>query len=81
MEWAETGPEKYGGRRILLAGYRYVGLIEKSDHPDRARFPFTAIELHPKAKGDSDGVLALQSQLSIAKNGRLAFEDFGAPSI
>jgi len=81
MEYSETAPAKDGGRRILLVGYRQVTLTEKSDHPDRARFPFAVVELRLKPKGDGDGFVALQAQVSIGKNGELKYEDFAAPAI
>jgi hypothetical protein len=81
MEYAETTPAKDGGRRILLAGYRNVTLTEKNDLPARARFPFTVIELHLKPKGDGEGFVALQAQVSVGKKGELLYEDFAAPAI
>jgi hypothetical protein len=81
MEYSETTPAKDSGRRILLVGYRQVTLAEKSDHPDRARFPFVVVELRLKPKGDGDGFVALQAQVSIGKNGELKYEDFAAPAI
>ncbi len=80
FEYIEESPAKDGGRRLLLVGYRNVGLREQSLDRARSRFPFTAVELRFKAKGDGEGTLALQAQVSAGKNGELKYEDFSAPS-
>ncbi len=81
LEYAETTTRADGGRRILLVGYRNVGLNEQGNNTSRARFRFVVIELRLKQKGDGDGVLAMQADVSIGKNGELQYQDFASPSI
>jgi hypothetical protein len=81
LEYVEELPGKDGARRVILAGYRNVSMREQSQDRARSLFPFTALELRFKPKGDGEGTLALQAQLSVGKNGELKYEDFSAPSV
>jgi hypothetical protein len=81
VEYAETTTRADGSRRMLLVGYRNVGLGEQGGNTSRSRFRFVVIELRLKPKGDGDGVLAMQADLSIGKNGELRYQDFTSPSI
>jgi len=81
VEYAETTTRADGSRRMLLVGYRNVGLNEQGNNTSRSRFPFVVIELRLKPKGDGDGVLAMQADVSIGKNGELQYQDFASPSM
>jgi hypothetical protein len=81
VEYAVSVLRADGSRRVLLVGYRNIGLHERGNNTSRSRFPFLAIELRLKPKGDGDGVLALQADVSIDQNGQLQFKDYSSPSI
>jgi hypothetical protein len=81
VEYAETITRADGSRRMLLVGFRNVGLNEQGSSTSRSRFRFIVIELRLKPKGDGDGVLAMQADVSIGKNGELQYQDFASPSM
>ena len=64
--WQEPLPD--GGRRIVLAADRYIGMQEARNQPRTIDYPFTLFELRVNAKGEGEGKLAYATKIRFDKD-------------
>lgn len=64
--WQTTLPD--GGRRIVLAADRYIGMAEARNQPRTIDYPFTLFELRVNNKGEGEGKLAYATKIRFDKD-------------
>jgi hypothetical protein len=63
--WQQPLPE--GGRRIVLATDRYIGMQEARNQPRSIDYPFTLFEIRVNKDGEGEGKLALATKIRFDK--------------
>ena len=63
--WQQPLPE--GGRRIILATDRYIGMAEARNQPRSIDYPFTLFEIRVNKDGEGEGKLAWATKIRFDK--------------
>ena len=64
--WQQPLPE--GGRRIVLATDRYIGMQEARNQPRTIDYPFTLFEIRVNKDGEGEGKLAYATKIHFDKD-------------
>jgi hypothetical protein len=68
LRYAWQAPLPSGGRRIVLAADRYIGMQEARNQPRTIDYPFTLFELRVNEKGEGEGKLAYATKIRFDKD-------------
>jgi hypothetical protein len=68
LRYAWQAPLPDGGRRIVLAADRYIGMQEARNQPRTIDYPFTLFELRVNDKGEGEGKLAYATKIRFDKD-------------
>ena len=75
LHYARQLPGEEGGRRIVLATDRPIGIWEAANRPRTVDYPFTLIELQLDGKGEGVGKLSIATKITLNGN-VLTLENF-----
>jgi hypothetical protein len=64
--WQQPLPD--GGRRIVLAADRYIGMAEARNQPRTIDYPFTLFEIRANKEGKGEGKLAYATKIKFDKD-------------
>jgi hypothetical protein len=67
IRYARQTPLPEGGRRIVLAMDRYIGIREARDQPRSIDYPFTLIEIRTDKDGKGQGKMSVATKISFDK--------------
>jgi hypothetical protein len=67
--WQSAMPE--GGRRIVLAMDRYIGIHEARNQPRSMDYPFTLLEIRVDRNGKGQGKMAIATKINFDKEKRV----------
>ena len=70
----ESLPE--GGRKVILATDRYIGMWEATNRPRSIDYPFTIIQLQLDKNNEGVGKASIATRVTKAKDGTIELEDF-----
>jgi hypothetical protein len=67
LHYAWQTPLPDGGRRIVLATDRYIGIREARNRPRSIDYPFTLIEIHVDKDGKGEGKMSAATKITFDK--------------
>jgi hypothetical protein len=67
LRYAWQTPLPEGGRRIVIATDRYIGMQEARNRPRTIDYPFTLFEIRVNKDGEGEGKVALATKISFDK--------------
>jgi hypothetical protein len=67
LRYAWQVPMEGGGRRIIIATDRPIGLWETRSQPRTLDYPFSFIEIHFDSKGVGEGKMAVSTKITVNK--------------
>jgi len=67
LRYAWQAPLPEGGRRIVLAADRYIGMAEARNQPRTIDYPFTLFEIRVDKNGEGQGKLAYATKIAFDK--------------
>ena len=67
IRYARQTPLPEGGRRIILAMDRYIGMAEARNQPRSIDYPFTLMEIRVDKDGKGEGKMAIATKISFDK--------------
>jgi hypothetical protein len=67
LHYAWQTPLPEGGRRIVLATDRYIGIREATNRPRSIDYPFTLIEIRTNKDGEGEGKMSVATKISFDK--------------
>lgn len=76
LKFARQIPEAEGGRRIILATDRRMGVWEALNRPRSFDYPFTVIELQVDRDGNGIGKASIATRIDKGKDGTIELENF-----
>jgi hypothetical protein len=68
LHYAWQTPLPEGGRRIVLATDRYIGIREARNQPRSIDYPFTLIEIRTNKDGEGQGKMSVATKISFDKD-------------
>ena len=68
LRYAWEAPLPEGGRRIVLAADRYIGMAEAQQQPRTIDYPFTLFEIRVNKDGEGEGKLAYATKIRFDKD-------------
>ena len=68
LRYAWQAPLPEGGRRIVLAADRYIGMAEAQQQPRTIDYPFTLFEIRVNKDGEGEGKLAYATKIRFDKD-------------
>jgi hypothetical protein len=68
LRYASEAPLPDGGRRILLAADRYIGMAEAQQQPRTIDYPFSLFEIRVNKDGEGEGKLAYATKIRFDKD-------------
>ena len=68
LRYASEAPLPDGGRRILLAADRYIGMAEAQQQPRTIDYPFSLFEIRVNKDGEGEGKLANSTNIGFDKD-------------
>jgi hypothetical protein len=68
LRYAWQAPLPEGGRRIVLAADRYIGMAEARNQPRTIDYPFTLFEIRVDKNGEGQGKLAYATKIAFDKD-------------
>ncbi len=68
IRYARQMPLPEGGRRIILAMDRYIGMREARNQPRSIDYPFTLIEIRTNKDGEGEGKMSVATKISFDKD-------------
>jgi hypothetical protein len=68
IRYARQTPLPEGGRRIILAMDRYIGMREARNQPRSIDYPFTLIEIRTNKDGEGEGKMSVATKISFDKD-------------
>ena len=71
LRYAWQAPLPEGGRRIVLAADRYIGMAEAQQQPRSIDYPFTLFEVRVNKDGEGEGKLAYATKIRFDKDNRV----------
>lgn len=82
LHYAWQTPLPEGGRRIVLATDRYIGLAEARNQPRTVDYPITLIEIRVDKDGNGEGKLAVATKVSFKKKeNQLEIENYSSEPV
>ena len=76
LHYARQSPLEDGGRRLVLATDRPVGLNEPMRQARTMEYPFTIVEIHLDTNNRGEGKILVATKLFIDKNNNLVLENY-----
>ncbi len=70
LHYAHTTPGEDGGRRVVIATDRPMGIWEVANRPRTFDYPFTFIEMRLGSEATGEGKLSLATQVTATPDGR-----------
>ena len=67
IRYARQTPLPEGGRRIVLAMDRYIGIREARNQPRSIDYPFTLIEIRVDRNGKGEGKMSVATKINFDK--------------
>jgi hypothetical protein len=67
LHYAWQSPQPEGGRRIVIATDRYIGMAEARNQPRTVDYPFTLFELRVDKEGKGQGKMAVATKINFDK--------------
>jgi hypothetical protein len=67
IRYARQMPLPEGGRRIILAMDRYIGIREARNQPRSIDYPFTLIEIRADKDGKGEGKMSVATKINFDK--------------
>lgn len=78
--WQTPQPE--GGRRIVIATDRYIGMAEARNQPRTIDYPFTLFEIRVNKNGEGEGKMAVATKISFdKKKNAIELENYGSEPV
>lgn len=77
LKYARQSPLEEGGRRIVLATDRPIGIWEGVAQPRTMDYPFTIVEMHLDANDKGTGKILAGTRIYIGKDNNLVLENWG----
>jgi hypothetical protein len=71
LRYASQAPLPEGGRRIVLAADRYIGMAEAQQQPRSIDYPFTLFEVRVNKDGEGEGKLAYATKIRFDKDDKV----------
>ena len=71
LRYAWQAPQPEGGRRIVLAADRYIGMAEAQQQPRTIDYPFTLFEIRVNKDGEGEGKLAYATKIRFDKKDKV----------
>jgi hypothetical protein len=71
LRYAWQAPLPEGGRRIVLAADRYIGMAEAQQQPRSIDYPFTLFEVRVNKDGEGEGKLAYATKIRFDKDNKV----------
>jgi hypothetical protein len=71
LRYASQAPLPEGGRRIVLAADRYIGMAEAQQQPRSIDYPFTLFEVRVNKDGEGEGKLAYATKIRFDKDNKV----------
>ena len=71
LRYAWQAPLPEGGRRIVLAADRYIGMAEAQQQPRSIDYPFTLFEVRVNKDGEGEGKLAYATKIRFDKDDKV----------
>jgi hypothetical protein len=71
LRYAWQAPLPEGGRRIVLAADRYIGMAEAQQQPRSIDYPFTLFEVRVNKEGEGEGKLAYATKIRFDKDDKV----------
>lgn len=68
LRYAHEMPQPEGGRRIILATDRPIGVWEAREQPRSINYPFTLIEIRTDKDGHGEGKLSVATKITYDKD-------------
>jgi hypothetical protein len=82
LHYAREVPGEDGGRRILIATDRRIGVREASEQPRTMDYPFTLIEMRLNKDSEGEGKMAVATKISLNKDKQqLELENYGSEPV
>lgn len=82
LRYAWEAPLPEGGRRIVLAADRYIGMAEAQQQPRTIDYPFTLFEIRVNKDGKGEGKLAYATKIRFDKEKKvLELENYSSEPV
>ena len=82
LRYAWQAPLPEGGRRIVLAADRYIGMAEAQQQPRTIDYPFTLFEIRVNKEGEGEGKLAYATKIRFDKDKKvLEIENYSSEPV
>ena len=82
LRYAWQAPLPEGGRRIVLAADRYIGMAEAQQQPRTIDYPFTLFEIRVNKDGEGEGKLAYATKIRFDKDKKvLEIENYSSEPV
>ena len=75
LRYAHQEPAEDGGRRIVLATDRPIGVWEARNQPRTVEYPFTVIQMHIDKNGEGKGTMSFAAKI-IPRGNNIELENF-----
>ena len=82
LRYAWQTPLPEGGRRIVIATDRYIGMQEARNQPRTIDYPFTLFEIHVNKDGEGEGKMAVATKITFdKKNNQVELENYSSEPV
>ena len=82
LHYSREVPGEDGGRRILIATDRRIGVREASEQPRTIDYPFTLIEMRLNKDNEGEGKMSVATKISLSKDKQqLELENYGSEPV